>query len=73
MIDLTSKVALVTGSSRGIGRATALRLAEAGADIVINYVVNRNAANELAEQIADMGARCWSSRPTSARRTTCAA
>ncbi|HEY1600433.1 MAG TPA: SDR family oxidoreductase [Pirellulales bacterium] len=55
MIDLHGKVALVTGSSRGIGRATALRLAEAGADIIVNYVVNRQAANELAEQIAELG------------------
>jgi enoyl-[acyl-carrier protein] reductase III len=55
MIDLTGKVALVTGSSRGIGRACALRLAEAGADLVINYVVNRQAANELAEEIAALG------------------
>ncbi len=55
MIDLTGKVALVTGSSRGIGRATAVRLAEAGADIVVNYVVNRQAATDLADEIAALG------------------
>lgn len=55
MIDLTGKVALITGSSRGIGRACATRLAEAGADIVINYVTNRQAATELAERLSDMG------------------
>ena len=38
MIDLEGKVALVTGSSRGIGKACALRLAEAGADVIINFV-----------------------------------
>ena len=57
MIDLTGKVALVTGSSRGIGRACALRLAEAGADIVINYVTSQAAADELAERIRDLGRR----------------
>jgi enoyl-[acyl-carrier protein] reductase III len=57
MIDLTGRVALVTGGSRGIGRACALRLAEAGADIVINYVSSSSAADEVAEAIADMGRR----------------
>jgi enoyl-[acyl-carrier protein] reductase III len=55
MICLTDKVALVTGGSRGIGRACALRLAEAGADVVINYVSNRTAAGELADEIAALG------------------
>ena len=55
MIDLHGQVALVTGSSRGIGRATALRLAEAGADIVLNYVKSRGAAETLAESISAIG------------------
>lgn len=55
MIDLSGKVALVTGSSRGIGKACALRLAEAGADVVVNYVTNRQAAMELADTIANLG------------------
>jgi enoyl-[acyl-carrier protein] reductase III len=55
MIDLSGKVALVTGSSRGIGRACATRLAEAGADVVINYVTNKQAATELAETLSDLG------------------
>ncbi len=57
MIDLHHRVALVTGSSRGIGRACALRLAEAGADIVINYVTSQAAADEVAQQISDLGRR----------------
>ena len=57
MIDLTSKVALVTGSSRGIGRACALRLAEAGADVIVNYVTSRAAAEEVAGQIQGLGRR----------------
>jgi enoyl-[acyl-carrier protein] reductase III len=59
MIDLTGKVALITGSSRGIGRACALRLAEAGCDLVVNYVSNRTAASELAEQVAVLGRNCY--------------
>jgi enoyl-[acyl-carrier protein] reductase III len=55
MIDLTGKTALVTGGSRGIGRACALRLAEAGADIVINYVTSQGAADQVAERIQAMG------------------
>lgn len=57
MWDLTGKVALVTGSSRGIGRTVALKLAAAGADVVVNFSQSRDAADELAEQIADLGRR----------------
>ncbi|HLA85125.1 MAG TPA: SDR family NAD(P)-dependent oxidoreductase, partial [Thermoguttaceae bacterium] len=57
MIDLSGRVALVTGSSRGIGKACALRLAQAGADVVINYVTSQAAADEVAQQIAAMGRR----------------
>lgn len=55
MISLEGKVALITGASRGIGRATAIRLAEAGADVVINYVTSQAAASKLADQLAAMG------------------
>jgi len=57
MIDLTGRIALVTGASRGIGRATALRLAKAGADVIINYVTSATAAAEVAEQAAEFGVR----------------
>lgn len=59
MINLTGKVALVTGSSRGIGRASAVRLAQAGADVVINYVTNRQRAMEVARQIDALGRRVY--------------
>jgi glucose 1-dehydrogenase len=54
---LAGKVALVTGASAGIGRATALALAQQGADIAINYLTLPEAAEELAEQIRDLGRR----------------
>jgi enoyl-[acyl-carrier protein] reductase III len=57
MIDLSGNVALVTGASRGIGRATALRLAEAGADVIVNYVTSQSAANEVAREIQQLGRR----------------
>jgi enoyl-[acyl-carrier protein] reductase III len=57
MIDLSGRVALVTGGSRGIGRACALRLAQAGADVTINYVVNRQAAMNVADEVAALGRR----------------
>jgi enoyl-[acyl-carrier protein] reductase III len=57
MIDLTGHLALVTGASRGIGRSCALRLAEAGADVIVNYVSMRAAAEDIARQIQDLGRR----------------
>ncbi|HEV7213965.1 MAG TPA: SDR family oxidoreductase [Chloroflexota bacterium] len=52
---LTGKVALVTGSARGIGAACALALAEAGADIVINDVAHLDDAEALHRRIAALG------------------
>jgi len=55
MMSLTDKVALVTGGSRGIGRAIALRLAAAGADVVVNFAHSRGPADEVAAEIAALG------------------
>jgi enoyl-[acyl-carrier protein] reductase III len=49
------KVALVTGSGRGIGRTIALRFAEEGADLVVNFFRNRDPAEETAEAIRTLG------------------
>src|SRR2546423_12886008 len=56
-LPLAGKIALVTGSGQGIGRATAERLARAGADIIINYRSNANTAREAREQIEALGRR----------------
>ena len=55
MFDLTGKVALVTGGSRGIGRAIALAMAEQGAKVAVNYVANAAAADEVVQKIASCG------------------
>jgi 3-oxoacyl-[acyl-carrier protein] reductase len=57
MVDLQGRIALVTGASRGIGYATALRLAEAGADLAIGYEHQEKAAQALTQHLRRMGRR----------------
>jgi 3-oxoacyl-[acyl-carrier protein] reductase len=58
MIDLRGKTALVTGGSRGIGRATAVLLAKAGADVAITYQRQEKAALDVKSAVESWGRRC---------------
>ena len=55
MIDFRGRIALVTGGSRGIGRATALALSRAGANVAINFLTQEDAANQVALEIKNIG------------------
>ena len=55
MNTLAGKIALVTGGSRGIGRACALALAQAGADVAVNYRERKDAAGEVCSLLERLG------------------
>ncbi len=56
--EFKGRIALVTGGSRGIGRAVCLALAGEGADIALNYVANAEAAERTKGEVEALGARC---------------
>jgi 3-oxoacyl-[acyl-carrier protein] reductase len=66
---LKDKVALVTGSSRGVGRAVALGFAKEGARIVVNYTSNEKAANEVVDAAKSMGREAFAVKADVARKS----
>ena len=62
MPRLSDKTAIITGSSGGIGRATALEFAREGADVVIHYGRRQSAAQEVASQISSLGRRAMTAQ-----------
>src|SRR4051812_3050777 len=56
-LQLQGKVAIVTGGARGIGRGIALALAEEGANVVVNYVNNADAAEAVVQAVRERGAK----------------
>jgi 3-oxoacyl-[acyl-carrier protein] reductase len=74
MFDLTGKAALVTGGSRGLGRAISLAFAGQGADVAVNYRGNTSAADEVVAAIRDLGRQAIAIQgDTAAGREACEA
>jgi 3-oxoacyl-[acyl-carrier protein] reductase len=68
MVKLEGKTALITGASRGIGRATAILLAEAGAKVAVHYQKNEQAAAEVKKMVEEKGQECLPVRAEISKR-----
>ena len=66
---LKDKIALVTGSSRGVGRAVALGFAKEGAKVVVNYTSNETAAKEVVDEIQSLGSEAIAVKADVAQKT----
>lgn len=66
---LRNKIALVTGSSRGVGRAVALGFAKEGAKLVVNYTSNETAAKEVVDEIQSLGSEAIAFKADVAQKT----
>ncbi|TVX98812.1 SDR family oxidoreductase [Cohnella terricola] len=64
---MTGKIALITGSAKGLGRRTALELASHGCDVAINYVTSRDEAERLVDEIAALGRKSYAIQADIAR------
>jgi 3-oxoacyl-[acyl-carrier protein] reductase len=70
MIDLAGQKALVTGGNRGIGRATALLLARAGADVALTYHTRKDEAEQLVQEIRALGRSAYATGGDLGRQET---
>jgi 3-oxoacyl-[acyl-carrier protein] reductase len=68
-MKLAGKAAVVTGSSRGVGRSVAKAFAEAGADVLVNYTYSEGPAQELVDEIRSMGRKAVAVRADVASKT----
>src|SRR5678809_708016 len=66
MKELQGKVCFITGGSRGIGRAIALAMADAGADVAFTYLRNQEKAEEVVQTVREKGVRCKAYRDDAA-------
>jgi len=67
--QFAGRAAIVTGATRGIGRAIALELARGGADLAFNYARSAEAAESLKSEIEALGVRCLAAQGDVATRT----